>query len=213
MQRDCDSLPFMIAAACSLSIVLLAPLPLHAQGNGEVHVCTNPAGQMRRVAADEPCRPNEIRVVLSEAGAGGGGTLVGQRTGHVETIIVIPAFWTLLADSVFLGTTNGGPLLITVNVPLFASSPSHSACRPTVDGQWAGSFAALSPPAVVWHEGQILTSSSGIRGWSVARAYPNIPSGEHIFAVECATDTPNPVFASGPNLPLSIGVVELAPQP
>ena len=95
--------------------------------------------------------------------------------------------WVTLTGSDFNVNTAGGPLEIELNVPL--TGGSHSACRPMVDGAWAGSFESL-PESYIWHEGitQTRHSIDIARMWHRIRVYYDIPAGQHTLSVQCRTD-------------------------
>lgn len=104
------------------------------------------------------------------------------------TSIAAASNWTTLTGSSFTVKTKGGPLEIELSIPLVGGS--HSACRPIVDNQWAGSYESL-PSSYIWHEGLDQTGySSGTikRMWHRTRVYNNIPAGTHTVAVQCRTD-------------------------
>ncbi len=95
--------------------------------------------------------------------------------------------WTPIEAANYAIQTRGGPLEIELSIPLFGGG--DSACRPTVDGQWAGSFEGLDD-SFEWHEGRERTNSpSGVRLWSRMRVYYDIPAGEHTLGVQCQTST------------------------
>lgn len=96
-------------------------------------------------------------------------------------------------------TTHGGPLEIELSIPLVGGG--DSACRPTINGQWAGNFEGLDG-SYLWHEGRERTGWNnpyGFRLWSRMRVYYNIPAGEHTLGVECVTNSISPVSVGREN--------------
>ncbi|MCA9697487.1 MAG: hypothetical protein KC431_08175, partial [Myxococcales bacterium] len=95
--------------------------------------------------------------------------------------------WTQIEAADYDITTRGGPLEIELSIPLVGGG--DSACRPTVDGEWAGSFEGLDE-SFQWHEGRDRTgwnSGKGFRLWRRMRVYYDIPAGEHTLGVQCRT--------------------------
>ncbi len=96
--------------------------------------------------------------------------------------------WTDIVGSEFVVITKGDPLEIEMSIPLVGGS--HSACRPTIDGAWAGSFEGYSED-YIWIEGLDYTgynNGSQPRMWTRTRIYYDIPEGPHTVAVQCITD-------------------------
>lgn len=105
------------------------------------------------------------------------------------TSIPTAAGWTTLTGSSSSLKTSGGPLEIELSIPLVGGS--HSTCRPTIDGKWAGFYESL-PETYIWHEGLDNTgygSGTVRRLWNRTRVYKNIPAGTHTLAVQCRTDS------------------------
>jgi cysteine-rich repeat protein len=104
------------------------------------------------------------------------------------TQMVAAGPWTKIAAADADITTRGGPLEIELSIPMVGGG--DSACRPTIDGMWAGSFEGL-PEQGLWHEGRERTNyaaGKGYRMWRRVRAYNNIPAGSHKLGVQCLTN-------------------------
>ena len=100
--------------------------------------------------------------------------------------------FTTLGGSPLVGTTNGGMLMIQMNISM--TGGSHSSCAPFVDNVWAGSFLPLpstAPTTVApsWREGLMQTAGFAWHQWSPTRVYPSVPAGTHTFDVRCVTDS------------------------
>ena len=83
--------------------------------------------------------------------------------------------------------TRGGALEIELNIPLLGGG--DSACRPTIDGKWAGVPEGL-PELATWHEGRERTDDLGNKApriWRRVRVYNNIAAGPHTVGVQCRT--------------------------
>ncbi len=84
-------------------------------------------------------------------------------------------------------TTRGGQLEIELSIRIVGGG--DSACRPTIDGAWAGKAENL-PELATWHEGRERTNwnpDKGYRMWRRVRVYNNIPAGKHKLGVQCRT--------------------------
>ena len=93
--------------------------------------------------------------------------------------------WKKIAGADAPIVTRGGPLEIELGISL--SAGGDSACRPTIDGEWAGKAQGL-PQVATWHEGRARTSFAPIL-WSRVRVYYDIAAGEHTLGVECRTSS------------------------
>jgi hypothetical protein len=110
--------------------------------------------------------------------------------------------------SAFTGKTNGGPLLIQMNV-FMTDGFSHGSCQTLIDGVWAGSFGALPVSGdPIGKEGAIFLGGGGYRLFAPSRVYPNVPAGSHKFEVQCASDYAG-LLVNGSNMTSSISVIEL----
>jgi hypothetical protein len=138
------------------------------------------------VSAPDDCRQNEDFVILN---TGGSAKATAQNTWYTSTSGIFGA-WFPVSGSTFTATTNGGPLLIFIDVSL--NGGSHATCRPVIDGVWAGTYGGLSksPSDPFWTEGLVGVGAigSGWQKWSKTRLYQGVPAGIHTFGVECATD-------------------------
>jgi hypothetical protein len=117
--------------------------------------------------------------------------------------------WTSITDSTFMMQTNGGDLMITMDISL--NGGSHGTCQPIIDGQWAGSYGNLPKTNdVYWKEGlqAVGCCGGGWRKWTASRIYPGVPAGMHNFTVQCATDS-GTMSAGEPSASSSWSVVEL----
>ena len=97
--------------------------------------------------------------------------------------------WKKIAAADAMIVTRGGPLEIELNIPIVGGG--ESACRPTIDGQWAGKPQGL-PEAATWHEGRERTdglAGKAPRIWRRVRVYYNIPEGPHTLGVQCRTSS------------------------
>ena len=97
--------------------------------------------------------------------------------------------WTKIDAADATITARGGPLEIELSIPLVGGG--DSACRPTIDGEWAGA-AQMLPDSSPWHEGRERTNwnnPNGFRMWRRARVYYDIEAGEHVVGVECRTSS------------------------
>ena len=95
--------------------------------------------------------------------------------------------WTQIEAANYQIRTRGHPLEIELSIPLLGGG--DSACRPTVDGQWAGTFEGLDA-SFEWHEGRDSTgynNGTAPRLWKRMRVYYDIPEGEHMLGVQCRT--------------------------
>ncbi len=97
--------------------------------------------------------------------------------------------WKKIDDADFEMNTRGGPLEIELSIPLVEGG--DSACRPTIDGDWAG-LAQMLPESDPWHEGRDRTNwnnPNGFRMWDRVRVFYDIEAGTHVVGVECRTST------------------------
>lgn len=93
--------------------------------------------------------------------------------------------WKKIAGADAPITTRGGPLEIELSIPL--NGGGDSACRPTIDGEWAGKAQNL-PQVATWHEGRMRTNFAP-QMWNRVRVYYDIPAGDHTLGVECRTSS------------------------
>ncbi len=103
--------------------------------------------------------------------------------------VINSGIWTKIDAADATIDTRGGPLEIELNIPIVGGG--DSACRPTIDGEWAGA-AQMLPDSNPWHEGRERTNwnnPNGFRLWKRARVYYDIEAGEHVVGVECRTSS------------------------
>ncbi len=120
---------------------------------------------------------------------GCGGLPEYQHKFRTATAIGSGDGWVDLDGSSFEIETFGGPLEIELNLPMVGGG--HSACRPMVDGVWAGVHAGLDS-TYGWHEGLDYTGYGGgysPRMWKRTRVYEGISPGTHTVSVQCRTDS------------------------
>ena len=106
-------------------------------------------------------------------------------------------------------TTSGGPLLIQMNVVMFAGG--HSTCQPYINGQWAGAYGGLpwNNQAPLWREGVIQTAGTGNRMWTPSRVYPGVPAGTYRLDIGCATDMGTLTINNSSGMFSSVSIIEL----
>ena len=113
---------------------------------------------------------------------------INQHKWRDATNIPTSSSWVDLTGSDFEVNTAGAPLEIELSIPLY--SGEQSACRPMIDGSWAGSFESI-PESYGWHEGITRTRTSSLdlhRMWHRTRIYYDIPPGQHTISVQCRTN-------------------------
>jgi hypothetical protein len=104
--------------------------------------------------------------------------------------------WVTIPASTTAFTSDGGPLMLNVDMSLFASYATTFSCRPMIDGQWAGMYGhypvpvnASDPNGPAWFEG-LSASSYGWVMWSKSRVYSGVPAGSHTLTVQCLKNQP-----------------------
>ncbi len=80
----------------------------------------------------------------------------------------------------------GGPVRITVSVPISSAAGSHSTCRPLVNGVAAGT-GDIDDTSDGWEEGLTYTANNWAM-WNRTRVYTKIAAGSLTATVECRTD-------------------------
>ena len=99
--------------------------------------------------------------------------------------------WTTITPSKLTAKTNGGPLLVFMNIQL--ANGSHHTCQLIVDGKWAGAYSSdpqmnnVSGDDVRWKNG-LQFSGGWWNPWNQTRVFDGIPAGTHAFAVQCTSD-------------------------
>lgn len=102
---------------------------------------------------------------------------------------VSSGLWQKIDAADFEMNTRGGPLEIELSIPFVGGG--DSACRPTIDGEWAGA-AQMLPEGNPWHEGRDRTgwnNPNGFRMWDRVRVFYDIEAGTHTVGVACRTST------------------------
>lgn len=133
-----------------------------------------------------------------------GSVLVTHKTWR-NTTTVGCCSWMTLFGTATTANTSGGALLISLNVYMLGGN-ANAACRPVVDGIWAGTYGALDSP--FWMEGLTHLTTSDWKPWTTTRLYPGIPAGTHSFAVQCLVDS-GIMTVSDTSIPSSMVVVEV----
>jgi hypothetical protein len=101
----------------------------------------------------------------------------------------------------------GGPLLINVDMSLFASVAQTFNCRPMINGVWAGVFGGY-PYVDRWTEGLTATQYGWVN-WSKSRVYTGIPAGMHTLSIQCLKDGNVSMMVGHPIVPQSVSVLEM----
>jgi hypothetical protein len=120
--------------------------------------------------------------------------------------------WATVPASQTVFVTGGGPLLISIDVSVQSGINQTFACRPSIDGLWAGAYGNhVNVP--VWSEGAMTTyGSTGWVLWNKTRVYVGVPAGTHTAAVQClreSSTTAITVGHSGNGVPGSLSVLEM----
>ncbi|MHB8576442.1 MAG: hypothetical protein ACYDCQ_14050 [Dehalococcoidia bacterium] len=126
---------------------------------------------------------------------------VGGTIGSAE-------IWQTIPQSQFSATTNGGPLMIYMD--LYVSGGSDVSCQPIVDGQWAGLYGNLPNPGNFWREGLVNSGVGGWHPWQSQRVYAGISAGQHTFAAQCETDGGTANYCDSNSIACSRGFIELS---
>jgi hypothetical protein len=129
-----------------------------------------------------------------------------------EFVITQNRVWTAIPESTVTFASEGGPLLINLDLTLYsASSPQFFGCRPMIDGRWAGEFGNY-PTGPLWSEGL----NGGPQpdswfDWAKSRVYTGIPAGTHTLTIECMKYYQYmTLFTVGhAEVPLSLSVIEM----
>jgi hypothetical protein len=115
--------------------------------------------------------------------------------------------WLVVPASSMSFVSEGGPLVINVDMSLFSPDKATFSCRPMIDGQWAGSYGNY-PFSSQWTEGLAGTTWGWIL-WSKSRVYTGVPAGPHTLTVECLKDQPINAMVGHAIVPESVSVLEL----
>jgi len=138
--------------------------------------------------------------------AGAGAGVRAQHTWAATFDITQQLQWVTIPASSVVFTSEGGALLISMDMALFSLSPQSASCRPMIDGQWAGDFGGY-PFFDGWTEGP--GYASWWYPWSKSRLYTGVPAGSHVLTVECKKDGEATALRVGQaNVPQSVSVLE-----
>ena len=178
-----------------------------------------PTGSTGAVGATGPDGPQGPKGDTGGAGATGatgapgptgpsGSILIGSQNLGPMNFGFVDGTWTTIAGSGFNGTTQGGPLMFHMQVPMFVYSGWLVSCQATVDGVWAGAAAFPTiAPSDHFKEGYL--AGGGYTSWSSSRVYSGVPAGPHRFAVQCWTNGNGMVTIGQPSSITSLTVIEL----
>jgi len=173
----------------------------------------NSSGTIKMVTPGTSCKNHETMISWNDVGPEGppgssGLTVVLDNRWSSESTHLASA-WSTVPASVAVGTTQGGPLMILMDLSF--TGGSHAVCQPIIDEQWAGDYSGQAKPTgPFWVEGVIATGAGGggYRKWATSRLYMGVPSGTHTFAIQCATDG-GTLSVNGPDIYSSWTVLEL----
>lgn len=164
-----------------------------------------------------------------QPGASGpaGAALVAHYTWSATTTVPCCSL-VKLAGSEFQAATDGGALLIQMNVhmrnagsgaPPAPVVEQDSTCAPFIDNQWAGDYGGLpvgagsAPAEGIMQTTRLATQPFGWRQWAPSRVYAGVAAGVHTFDVRCATNAGNLAINSAggafPLFPSYISIVEV----
>jgi hypothetical protein len=122
--------------------------------------------------------------------------------------------WITLPNTTVAFTSEGGPLLIVLDLTLYSpTGPQYFSCRPVIDDRWAGDYGGY-PVAEFWFEGVNGGPSNDLwLDWEKTRVYTGVPAGNHTLAVQCLkyyqySPAPDIVIGS-PKVVHSLSVIEL----
>ena len=158
-----------------------------------------PAGTNGLDGAEGPIGPPGPR---GPAGAG----LRGQKSWNVEFTFTTVGEWVTIPTSQMTFASEGGPLLINVELSALAAG-THFSCRPMVDGVWAGTYSGY-PYSDKWTEG-LNGSTERWTMWSKTRIYVGVPAGDHSMVIQCRKDGEPPMMLGHEIVPSSVSVLEM----
>ena len=139
-----------------------------------------------------------------------GGGLRAERSWLGEFPLTVKEVWITVPQATVPFTSNGGPLLINVDLSLYSpASPQYFSCRPVVDGRWAGEYGGY-PVAPLWSEG-LNGPNPGWFAWRKTRVYTGIPAGDHTLTVQCLKfyEFAEDIVVGHPTVPHSVSVIEM----
>jgi hypothetical protein len=114
--------------------------------------------------------------------------------------------WVTIPDSSVGFVSNGGPLLISIDMTMRTNGQAFG-CRPMVDDQWAGLYGAYVY-IDRWTEGLTRTDSVW-QMWAKSRVYVGIPAGTHVLTVQCRKDSTMEAEVGTVTVPQSVSVLEM----
>jgi hypothetical protein len=115
--------------------------------------------------------------------------------------------WVTVPASTVAFTSEGGALLISMDMALFSTVGQSASCRPMIDGRWAGDFGGY-PFFPRWTEGP--GYANWWYPWSKSRLYTGVPAGSHVLTVECIKDLDGtPLKVGHATVPQSVSVLEM----
>jgi hypothetical protein len=114
--------------------------------------------------------------------------------------------WVAIPGSAVAFNSEGGALVINIDLALFTTAGQSTSCRPMIDGRWAGDFGGY-PFSAVWTEG--LNYTNFWTQWAKSRLYTGIPAGGHVLTVECTKDGSASMTVGHPLVPQSVSVLEM----
>ena len=142
------------------------------------------------------------------AGPAGAGAGVRVQHSWAATFDIISTLeWVAIPESTVAFTSEGGALLISMDMALFSTVGQSASCRPMIDGQWAGDFGGY-PFFPRWTEGP--GYANWWYPWSKSRLYTGVPAGSHVLTVECIKDLEDtPLKVGHSTVPQSVSVLEV----
>ena len=133
--------------------------------------------------------------------------LRAEKSWMQEFVIAPSVTWTTVPGATVSFVSDGGPLLINLDLSIFADGGQTFSCRPMVDGTWAGEYGQY-PVTALWTEG-LNFSPYGWNQWSKSRVYKGVPAGNHTLTLQCVKDTATPMQVGHSVVPQSISVLEM----
>ena len=166
------------------------------------------AGAIGPRGLEGPQGPQGLQGPQGPAGPAGsaGAGLRAQHSWNTQFDFTAVLEWVAIPGSAFTFMSEGGPLLINVDMSLYSPDIQTASCRPMIDGRWAGDFGGF-PYSSRWTEG--LNYADHWTLWSKTRVYPGVPAGGHTFNMECTKDGFSNLTVGHAIVPLSVSVLEM----
>jgi hypothetical protein len=136
-----------------------------------------------------------------------GAALRAERSWATEFHFSNSFEWVAIPDSVINFQSEGGPLLINVDMYGYSAQFQTFSCRPIIDGEWAGHYSGY-PYSERWTEG-LFTANLVWSPWTKSRVYTGIPPGPHTLSMECIKDGFTDFMFGHAIVPQSLSVLEL----